>query len=364
MRASILDELEKNFLLQDEYLGNDKPINRIAPLVSVTVVTYQHANYIRECLDGILSQQTDISYEIIIGEDGSTDGTREICMEYAKKDPDKIRLFLRNRNHSHYISENKSVMFNSPWTFMSARGKYIAICEGDDYWIDPCKLEKQLAFMTQYPNLSMSFHGARIKFADSNKPSKIFRYYDRRFFSAKEVILGGGAFYPTCSALFRRDVIENLPDWYITSPVGDILLPLLAIGKGDVGYIDEVMAVYNSGVSGSWTQRMRKKDFRQRLDYLLTLETIRNAFNQYSGFRYTAFLRKKNSLNFRDILTETSFDKQQRKRIYEDLKDRMFPEDKLMVQLHYLLDSLLFLGYGLKLFRVIRRASDFVSMHR
>jgi len=131
-------EIERRFKLQTEYLGESKPVNKITPLVSVSVATYQHAPYIRECLDSILNQETNFPFEIIIGEDESVDGTREICIEYAEKFPDKIRLFLRDREISHLKDENGKLIkrLNGIFTFglMSSRGKYIALCEGDDYW--------------------------------------------------------------------------------------------------------------------------------------------------------------------------------------------------------------------------------------
>lgn len=147
-----MTEIEKIFYirlaLQEEYGGNEKPVNKIHPLASIVVTTYQHALYIRQCLDSILLQETDFPYEIIIGEDGSTDGTREICIEYAKKYPDKIRLFLRDRSLSHYIdSQGNDFIFNVFFCTENARGKYIAICEGDDYWINKKKLSLQVKIM-------------------------------------------------------------------------------------------------------------------------------------------------------------------------------------------------------------------------
>ena len=147
-----MTEIEKVFYerlaLQEENGGNEKPVNKIQPLASVVVTAYQHAPYIRQCLDSILMQETDFPYEIIIGEDGSTDGTREICIEYAKKYPDKIRLFLRDRSLSHYIDLHRNhAMFNVFFCMGKARGKYIAICEGDDYWIDKNKLSIQVKIL-------------------------------------------------------------------------------------------------------------------------------------------------------------------------------------------------------------------------
>ena len=101
--------LNERFLLQKEYWGENKLINQIQPVVSVTVATYQHVNYIRKCLDGILMQKTTFPYEIILGEGGSIDGTLDICKEYAEKFPDKIRLFMRDRKLSQYVGKNGEV---------------------------------------------------------------------------------------------------------------------------------------------------------------------------------------------------------------------------------------------------------------
>lgn len=122
------------------------------PLVSVSVITYQHANFIAECLDSILSQKTDFDYEILLGEDDSNDGTRETCIEYAKKFPEKIQLFLRNPDRKKPISGIEHAMNNFTNNIQHAKGKYIAFCEGDDYWIDEYKLQKQVAFLEKNPD--------------------------------------------------------------------------------------------------------------------------------------------------------------------------------------------------------------------
>src|SRR5690606_4409195 len=113
------------------------------PVVSVCVQTYQHAPYIRECLDSILMQKTDFPFEILLGEDESSDGTREICIEYAEKFPDKIKLFLHRRENNIQIFGYPTGRFNFLTNLYSSNGKYIAICEGDDYWTDSDKLQKQ-----------------------------------------------------------------------------------------------------------------------------------------------------------------------------------------------------------------------------
>jgi len=116
------------------------------PLVTVFTVTYQHAHYIRDCIEGVLMQKTTFPVEYVIGEDCSTDGTREIVLEYAKKYPDKIRVVTADRN--------VGLKANAERCRKALRGKYAALCEGDDYWTDPLKLQKQVEFLEANPVMS------------------------------------------------------------------------------------------------------------------------------------------------------------------------------------------------------------------
>ena len=113
------------------------------PLVSVCIQTYQHAPYIRECIDSVLMQETNFPFEIILGEDDSTDGTREICIEYHNRHPDIIRLFLRSEKDKIYINDEKTGRFNYIQNLKEAKGRYIALLDGDDYWISKNKLQQQ-----------------------------------------------------------------------------------------------------------------------------------------------------------------------------------------------------------------------------
>src|SRR6056297_1486245 len=126
------------------------------PVVSVCVQTYRHVNYIRSCLNGILMQRTTYPFEILLGEDASDDGTRDICLDYARRYPDKIRLFLHHRETNiHMMDGRPSDYFNSLYNLYSSRGKYTAKCEGDDYWTDPFKLQKQVDFLEAHPEFGM-----------------------------------------------------------------------------------------------------------------------------------------------------------------------------------------------------------------
>ena len=154
-----------------------------APFVSVLVVTYNHANYIRQCLDGILMQQTNFSFEIILGEDESNDGTREICMEYAERFPKKIKLLLHSRENVLYIDGRPTGRANLIACLKESNGKYIAQCEGDDYWTDPLKLQQQVDFLENNDDYVVCYHDARVidQYGNAIFDSKLNNFYKRDF---------------------------------------------------------------------------------------------------------------------------------------------------------------------------------------
>jgi len=128
--------------------------------VTVCVPTYRHARSIEKCLDSILEQETDFTYEILIGEDGSTDGTRELCAEYSSKYPERIRLFLHSRDNNIEINGYATGRFNLLYLLSKANGEYIALCEGDDWWTDKNKLQTQVRAMSGSPGCNVSCHAA------------------------------------------------------------------------------------------------------------------------------------------------------------------------------------------------------------
>ncbi|SFB37573.1 glycosyltransferase family 2 protein [Algoriphagus aquimarinus] len=127
------------------------------PVVSICVQTYQHEKFIAQCLDSLLSQKTDFDFEIIVGEDGSSDRTGEICDLYAKNHPDKIRLFKRDPKNKISIRGKKTGRFNFLENLKAARGKYICLCDGDDYWSNDQKLQKQYQFLNENPEISLVY---------------------------------------------------------------------------------------------------------------------------------------------------------------------------------------------------------------
>jgi len=243
-----------------EYLGTDKPINNIIPLVSVCVSTYQHEKYITQCLDNILMQKTNFAFEIIIGEDESDDNTREICKKYAEQYQDKIRLFLRSRKDVISFCGIPTGRYNTLETMKSARGKYIARCEGDDYWIDPLKLQKQVDFFADNPSVVLAGHKARITNEKEDENYGLIPLEDQNtYLNPKTVVHRGGGYFATNSVMFKKNIIEPIPYWLYKFPVLDEALNLIAIEKGRIGFSNEVMSIYRKQAIQSWSAR-REQD--------------------------------------------------------------------------------------------------------
>lgn len=282
LHINVVEELEKRFLLQEEYLGNSKPVNKIQPFVSVCVTTYQQALYIRDCLEGILMQKTEFPYEVIVGEDGSTDGTREICKAYAEKHTDKIRLFLRDRNISHCKLESGAVRFNGIFTRMTARGKYTAICEGDDYWIDPNKLNKQIDYLEKNEYCSVCFHNAFIIDEGSANRVGSFNIPDNtRIFTTRELF--NNWFVPTASIVYRTDALPSkYSEWYLRAHNGDLALLFLLSKQGNLGVIPGYLSVYRHNAVNSLSLTVKENSDH----YISRLIDLIKAVNLYFDGKY------------------------------------------------------------------------------
>jgi glycosyltransferase involved in cell wall biosynthesis len=227
------------------------------PLVSICCITYNHENYIRDAIEGFLMQKTDFPFEIIIHDDASTDATADIIREYEEKYPDIIKPIYQTENQ--HSKGNKVSLF----TYRAAKGKYIALCEGDDYWIDSLKLQKQISEMEKHPECYISFHPAIRRWVDGSRRDRTFGLYSDKItiFSTEEVILGEGGFMPTASIVFNRLVIPRIISFFNIAkeaPVGDYYVQILGAEHGGALYLSDVMCVYRSGVPGSWSVRTKK----------------------------------------------------------------------------------------------------------
>jgi glycosyltransferase involved in cell wall biosynthesis len=233
------------------------------PLVSVCVQTFQHKDFIGKCLDSILRQKTDFPFEIIVGEDDSTDGTREICTEYAQAHPSLIRLFLRSEKDKVYLFGSKTGRFNFISNLRAARGKYVALIDGDDYIVDDYKLQKQVGMLEQNNELSVCFHQVYIE--DMRKASQRNRKTELHVSQYPSLPT-----YPTVftlqdevrenliamsSCMFRRSCIDPVPDWFWQVPMIDYPLHLHNAKQGKIGYLPDPMTVYVVHNESMWSTK-------------------------------------------------------------------------------------------------------------
>lgn len=231
------------------------------PLVSVKMITYNHAPFITQAIEGILRQKTTFPFELVIGEDCSTDGTREIVIDYQKKHPDIIRVITSDKN--------VGMKRNGLRTLKACQGKYIAFCEGDDYWHHPGKLQKQVDYMERHPECGLVFTECDIYLQRANKivrnvnDSSGFR--SPMHFDIEQIIEQAGKVVKTCTVMGRRNLIDRVinEDPYLHQNekflMGDIQLfaELSLISK--VYYCPESLATYRIHDESATRSRDPKK---------------------------------------------------------------------------------------------------------
>lgn len=222
----------------------------ITPEVSICCITYNHAKYIRDALDGFLMQKTTFPIEVLIHDDASTDGTADIIREYEERYPDIIKPIYQTENQ--YSKGVKIFLSIVPL----AKGKYIAVCEGDDFWTDPKKLQIQYDFMERHPDYSMCFHNAEVITSDANTKS-YFAHIEDRDYSGMELLETWTV--PTASAFFRAKFACHIPVdknfW-----CGDIIIWLTMSQYGKIKAIPERMSVYRQLSTGAIATLYVKKD--------------------------------------------------------------------------------------------------------
>lgn len=261
------------------------------PLVSVSFVAYNAEAYIKDAIEGCLMQQVDFPFEIIIHDDASQDGTPGIILDYASKYPEKIVPIIQTENQF-----SKGYEINAKLVIPKARGKYIAFLEADDYWIDPLKLQKQVDFMENHPEVSMCFTAAMVMEASGSKAEKIQRYrdYDSTC-SVEDVILMGGRLANMGSSLVRKSIYDDLPEWYHHSQLWDNTVPLLAITHGKIQYLNDVTTVYRYNVPGSWTQK-NVKNYKNRTKSIGRTLALLDGFNEGTNLQYNELIKQKTRL--------------------------------------------------------------------
>lgn len=283
---------------------------RLKYMVRVFCMTYNHAPYIEKAMIGFCMQETTFPFVCVIVDDASTDGEQKVIQDYLNKHfvltgnedyhrdetEDYVRIFTRHKTncncyfavvylkYNHYSLKKNIGLYYKEWT----NTKYIAWCEGDDYWISPEKLQKQVDFLEQHPKHTLCVHAyQKYIMNDSNISTEIIRNYpcDMEVMPDKDVLKGTGMLAATASMVYRRSAVVDYPEWAKKAPLGDKSLQLVLFSRGSIGYINEVMSVYRVGSVGSWTLRMRDS-LKYRLRTQKSVVKFYHDFDRWTGGKY------------------------------------------------------------------------------
>lgn len=303
-------------------------------LISICCITYNHENYIQQALESFLMQKGSFEMEILINDDASRDRTPHIIRRYAKKYPERIKPLFHGENQYSKGITNPSGVFNFP----RARGKYIALCEGDDYWLDPHKLQKQLVIMENNPKLSFCFHSARIKNMDSSFSPFLVRPYLKSGEISPDQVIDKKSGYPTASLFFPKAFVQELPNYYLECPIGDIPLQLLLAARGPAYYLDEALSVYRRGDPGSWSAGQRAGGFEKKQEayFKAMVKTYRDFDRETDLIFHKSVVSALSRLRFGIYVNTRQFSRIFQKRFQRELRELgLFERGMLCLEYRY-----------------------------
>lgn len=319
-------------------------------LVSINCLVYNHEKYIRKCLDGLVMQKTKFKYEILIHDDASTDNSANIIREYEEKYPELIKPIFQTENQY-----SKGISINRNYQYPRAKGKYIAYCEGDDFWTDENKLQKQFDALETNPNCGICVHNVCCINEDGSENPRKFPevMFDEGVISGKKIL----NYYPKwlfhlTSFFIKKDLLldlyENNSNLSAKSPVGDTLIQYFSAANKDFYYINENMSTYRLLAIGSWTTRlMNSKD-----NYISTCNRFIEFTKEFSDYcynnDYSNYEIKKTFSDAIDLYeVEKLLHNREYKKIYKFRKCNYFKERnkklKLVVYLSYFIPGFEFL---------------------
>lgn len=252
---------------------SDKPMTHLEYMVDIPMCVYNHGKFVAHAIEGVLMQKTDFKFRLIIGEDCSTDDSRTIVDRYSRMHPNIVHPIFHEKNLG--ASENTRILLQE------CHGKYLALCDGDDYWTDPFKLQKQVDFLEKNPDFMICFHNTEEKYDEGLKESFLYCAPTQKQVSTTEDLLRDQNFIPTCSAVFRNKLISKMPEFFFQLGMGDWTLHILNSEFGKINYINEVMAVHRLHANGIWSQNASIKN---HLYILQAYEALASHFKSNSMY--------------------------------------------------------------------------------
>lgn len=300
-------------------------------LVSVLCLSYNHEQYIEQTIKSFLMQKTTFNYEIIIHDDRSNDLSQKVIKKYEQMYPNRITAILQKENqYSKGISIIDDIMIPL------AKGKYIALCEGDDYWTDENKLQKQVEMLEKNINCDVCAHAVNIFDMKKQKIiGTINSCKEKKIFSLQEVVDGGGNFVGTNSLMIRKSYWNNLFEARKIYPL-DYILQITSSISGGMAFVPEVMSVYRFGTCGSWTDRMRKNPDSFAIHYKRLNEAILSLDNEtnerfhdilYNEICYTKYMQLRLERRYKDLINADN----------KDIWNSVSRKDKIVLYLKYYL---------------------------
>ncbi|HSW02338.1 MAG TPA: glycosyltransferase [Sedimentisphaerales bacterium] len=212
--------------------------------VSVTILAYNHERFIADAIEGVLAQNTDFPYEVVVIDDGSRDGTRDVIGRYWERHRDRIRVLLNRHN----IGARASIVR----AYRACRGRYVASLDGDDYWVCPDKLQRQATFLDDHPDCALCFHSVRAVWDEERQPPVLMRPPRiQEIYTLADLLECN--LIQSCSVMYRKGLFCDHPAWVYLTPAMDWAHHILHARHGDIGYIDEPMGVYRHHRNGIYS---------------------------------------------------------------------------------------------------------------
>lgn len=271
--------------MNSRYLeGTERPARVTRMKVSVMMRAYNQERFIAQAIESVLAQRVDFDYEIVIGDDCSTDGTPAVIMEFQRRYPGRIVPLLRE--------QNIGAARNNEATLLACRGQYLAQLDADDYWTSPDKLQRQVNFLDTHPDFSMCCH--RVQFLDETglAATHVFPSLPAGPYTIEDLLKGN--FVTTCSAVLRRDLVPALPPWHQNMKLDDWPIFALAARHGTIELMDEVMAIYRLHAQSCWASLPATTRLREGSRML-------EALDKHFDFQYTRTIRRTIAQSYFDM---------------------------------------------------------------
>ncbi|SFX01906.1 glycosyltransferase [Ruminococcus sp. XPD3002] len=256
------------------------------PLVGIKCLAYNHEKTIRQCLDGFVKQKTDFPFIAVVHDDASTDHTADIIREFAEKYPDIIKPIFEEKNL--YSTAPKGTITKIVEKVM-ADCKYVAICEGDDFWTSPDKLQRQISFMEQNPEYTMCCTDAAVL---TEHGEEDWRISDNDIdLTLENLIRRGGLYFATAGIVYRQSVKYDYPECCLQCSVGDHPLQIMCGLKGRVRYFSDKMVAYRYAMGNSWSATRKNVDIDKLIGSWKTSITMLEGLDAYSDYQYSEYFK-------------------------------------------------------------------------